>query len=433
MMPRLSRLTAALLALLLLHGLAIPLIFQVVAGTPRSETLIGHLEQFAHHTQSNQDSWEPMSDARAYATTQSGVDIYEEIFFRRKVKFQYPPSALLFTHDLSYGQLNVISWCAVWLTVIMTVVIFRAALLKTPRRAFSPIGKFDLAVALLAAAGLGLTFYPLLKGYTLGQIQVWVDALFAATVWAWYSNRKLIAGVCLGVTLLIKPALTPLVLWAMLRREWRLAFAAAATTVVGLAVSVAAYGLVSHLTYLRVLFFIASRGEAFYPNQSVNGLLNRWFGNGDNLVFQSLEFSPYHPVVAAGTTITSGLLYACALILPAVRRNADTRFDFPIMALTATMASPIAWEHHYGIVLPLLAILVPATLERSPLGRWTAASLMVSFILLGQYVQPAQRFAFSAWNPLQSYMLFGGLVLLVTAYVSIFRSLPPRSPCSLSV
>ena len=30
-----------------------------------------------------------------------------------------------------------------------------------------------------------------------------------------------------------------------------------------------------HIDYLRVLSYMAERGEAYFPNQSVNGLLNR--------------------------------------------------------------------------------------------------------------------------------------------------------------
>ncbi len=64
-------------------------------------------------------------------------------------------------------------------------------------------------------------------------------------------------------------------LWALLRREWRFAAAFAATASWGLAGSIMAYGFANHVDYLRVLEFLAERGETFYPNQSVNGLLNR--------------------------------------------------------------------------------------------------------------------------------------------------------------
>ena len=78
------------------------------------------------------------------------------------------------------------------------------------------------------------------------------------------------------------------------------------------------------------------------------------------------------------------VLLALALALPAFCQRRDWRFDLPIIALTATMVSPIAWEHHYGVVLPLFAVLVPASLEVSACGRWTAPLLAVSFLLTAQ-------------------------------------------------
>jgi alpha-1,2-mannosyltransferase len=111
-------------------------------------------------------------------------------------------------------------------------------------------------------------------------------------------------------------------------------------------------------------------------------------------------------------------------VVPAFCRRRDWRFDLPIIALTATMVSPIAWEHHYGIVLPLFAVLVPASLEVSACGRWTAALLALSFVLTAQFLAPVQYVAATALNPLQSYLLFGALLLLGIAYAGAIRRPP---------
>ena len=42
-----------------------------------------------------------MEAARTYAREHPGSDLYEEIFFRRRVKFQYAPTALLYIGHLS--------------------------------------------------------------------------------------------------------------------------------------------------------------------------------------------------------------------------------------------------------------------------------------------------------------------------------------------
>jgi hypothetical protein len=76
----------------------------------------------------------------------------------------------------------------------------------------------------------------------------------------------------------------------------------------------------------------------------------------------------------------------------------DPNADFAVMSLTATMASPLAWEHHYGVSLPLFALLAPmAVRARNPSSApWLLA---LAFVLIGQYLQAAQRLAYTVWNP----------------------------------
>jgi len=401
--------------LLFVHAVAIPWALHVSAGTARQNTIVGHADQFASRSQA-EDSWRPMRAALEYATQAPGSDIYEEVFFRRHLKFQYPPSALLFIGPPSNRTLNAISWFAVWTTAIITVVLLLAS---ATERNIAPHNPRERILLGIASLGLCLTFYPLLKGYTLGQIQVWVTALFALATWAVFRGRQFTAGVCIGVACCIKPPLAPLAVWALVRREWRFAVGMAVAVASGLSLSVAMFGVTSHISYLRVLSFIAPRGEAYYPNHSVNGLLNRWFQNGSILAFDDFAFSPYHPVVAAGTTFTSAGLLLAALVVPSFRRTVDRRLDFAVMALTATIASPIVWEHHYGVVLPIVALTAPFVILQSPAGRATPWLLTLSFLLMAQYLHEVQRLAYTWWNPLQSYALFGALLLLFLLYGSL--------------
>jgi hypothetical protein len=87
--------------------------------------------------------------------------------------------------------------------------------------------------------------------------------------------------------------------------------------------------------------------------------------------------------------------------------------DFSIMALCLTMASPIAWEHHYGILLPIFAFLAPTLLERRVLGALTIPVLCTSYLLSSSYFHVAKRLAATPLNVLQSYLFFGALLLLV--------------------
>jgi hypothetical protein len=182
------------------------------------------------------------------------------------------------------------------------------------------------------------------------------------------------------------------------------------------------------VSYLRVLSFISQRGEAYYPNQSINGLLNRWLSNGDNLHFQDFEFSPPNAAVSAATIAAAGMLLLFALFVPALRQPDDPRFDLPLMAATATIISPIAWEHHYGVFPPIMAVLAPAVLDHARAPRQAGLLLALSFILIAQYFAPAQRLANTVFNPLQSYVFFGALLLLATGYTGMMRESHRRRP-----
>jgi hypothetical protein len=410
MRARLSSLTLALAAFLVFHAVIVTTALHYGLGVPRAETVAHHVDVLLTGTPGG-DSWKPMATASRFAAEQPGASIYEEVFFRRGMKFQYPPSALLFTSRLERPALHLLSWLALWITIIVSVYLFERGLRGS---GYGPSGAMDAVLRVLIAAALAATFYPLVKAYSLGQIQVWIDALFAVLVASW-ARRPAVSGVCLGLMCLIKPQFALIECWAVVRRQRRFAAVSAAVVLAGLFVSIASYGLQSHLDYLRVLTFISERGETFYANQSFNGLLNRLSFNGPNLEWQETAFPPPHRLVQSGTTLAALALIAAAWLGPR-RESQGSVFDLAIISLTATAVSPVAWEHHYGILLPLFAATAGETLRRKPLGTYTAAALMLAFVLTGQFFQPLQWFAATPFNVLQSYVLFGALLLLTLWY-----------------
>src|SRR5262249_50338521 len=202
-------------------------------------------------------------------------------------------------------------------------------------------------VRVLAVAGLTLTFYPIVKAYTLGQIQVWINGMFALAFLCWVVERRALAGFLMGIVCLIKPQYGLFLLWAILRLEWRFVAAGVVTAGAGLVAAVITYGWTNHVDYLRVLSFLSEHGEAYYPNQTVNGLLNRLMSVNNPDLYITLElpaamFPPFNPWIY-GTV----LAVSVALVAAAVFRRKDTTdraWDFSRMAISCTMASPIAWE-----------------------------------------------------------------------------------------
>ncbi|MCB0138226.1 MAG: hypothetical protein KDD75_24205, partial [Caldilineaceae bacterium] len=75
---------------------------------------------------------------------------------------------------------------------------------------------------------------------------------------------------------------------------------------------------------------------------------------------------------------------------------------------TATIVSPIAWEHHYGILPPVFALLFAKCAERPP-----EPSLVVAFLLSATYIPLTKSLAATPLNVLQSYLYFGALIALL--------------------
>lgn len=372
------------------------------------------------------DSWSVMLLARDWVASNPGADgdLYREIFFEQKHKFQYAPTSFLpldafrlFGVDLTIPFFNDVNRILLLAAVVgMSVLCWFVPerLSATPLDADARRGRLLMAIAAPAAT---LLFFPLLYAEVLGQLQVWISALFVAACIAWVTGRRVSAGVLIGLICLLKPQFGLFALWGLLRKEWHFTGALAATGAAGLALSVMLYGFGNHLAYLEVLSYISSHGEAFWANQSANGLLQRVFANGNSAEFEALSFPPFHAGVYIGT-----LLVTVAILIGvfALRRRdgaAVSLYDFMLAALAFTAASPVAWEHHYGVLMPIFAVLATAwvcSAPRSGLGKH-GAGLGLAFVLASVPLWGLTSLT-GPLHVLQSHLYFAALGILVVLW-----------------
>jgi alpha-1,2-mannosyltransferase len=422
--------------LFLLTGTLVSLVVAILTGSARGTTL-GYLGRAAL-IRAGTDSWGAMSMGLEHLRDHPNLPVYRDIFFERQIKFQYPPSSLLFLDipqrlaHLDWNSLfraaNFSSWlCLPVIGYVCYKLMSQAALPSISSERFPRSTRAILGLTSLALVG---SFYPLLRSFFLGQIQTAITLLVALALLAFQRQRYGLAGVLVGLCCGIKPQWIVILLWAVLRRQWRLAFAALGTWLGLLAASTLLYGLGNLLDYGSVIAFIGKHGESFYPNQSVNGLINRWLMNGNNLNWLAQDFPPFHPVVYGATVGSSLLILGFALVW---RMNqVPTSLDFSIGLLSLTMASPIAWEHHYGILLPIFAVVLPAALAQQTFGRWTTGYLLLTFVLTSQRLDDLTSLtANSGWNFLQSYLLAGAgmmMVLLISVSALQQRAARPLEP-----
>jgi hypothetical protein len=84
-----------------------------------------------------------------------------------------------------------------------------------------------------------------------------------------------------------------------------------------------------------------------------------------------------------------------------------------VLAIAAfTMGSPVAWEHHYGVFLPIFAAALPGLLRTRPLGRATGILFAISYVAIANVMQRPRHYFWNPWfGLLASHLFFGSLLL----------------------
>jgi len=424
---KLSPITQGLLVFVICN-LVLNLVLALVLRKNGTFTGIDNTNFFLSFSAPHNDSWEPMFKALEYLRTNHEVPIYSQLFFNDRVKFQYPLTSLLplqlleqFTsqHQAQFDILQFLSWIAIITTAIFAISVFNINSNHFLSQQFSKVSRLENFVRLLILLSLCLMFYPLIKAYSLGQVQVFINCFFTLAVWFWIQRKEHIAGILIGLVILLKPQYLLIAVWAMLRKRFSFSISLFVVFLSGLLCSFFLFGISNNLDYLRVLQFISRTGESFYPNQSMNGLLNRLLFNGNNLQWEPHLFAPFNPIVYAGTLLSSALLILGAFFL--VRKNLrGSVTDFMIITLSCTIASPVAWEHHYGILLVIFAFLLSHLLPGQPsFSIRSMAFFVLAYTLASNYLPIFNRVAnVPVLNIVQSYLFIAALIVLVFLYGS---------------
>jgi alpha-1,2-mannosyltransferase len=422
-----ARLTKILVLLSFVGIFLLPITLIALFSTPINKIPTYYTLEFFRFGGWKTDSWIPMNIAFKYLQDHPQENLYERVFFQEsKRRFQYPPSALLIIQALHFRPiqflsakaglseihiLNLITWGFVFLTTYFVVRIVCWSLAQTNDSSTVKLPKWEQILQIAAILCLSFTFYPLIFGCTRGQIQTWISFATAVSLWCWMRDRKIISGILLGSTCLIKPLYMPIVFWGLLRKQWSFVLSFLATVSIFLLVSVLSFGMNQHLHYLSVLSYLGLRGETYYENQSINGALNRLFGNGESLKWSD-NLAPFHPIVYWGSLIAFFVFILSALIAPLRSRQKGTVIDLSIVLLSAVITSVIAWDHYFGMLLPIYAILIPLAATSGSSWKFKQFWLYASYLLVSGHFVILNAFAGTNWSIMQSYVLIGALFVL---------------------
>jgi len=272
--------------------------------------------------------------------------VYQTLFFQQHMKFQYPTSSILLAQVAAafglraYTAVQAVVLLSGVLTLVFAAEVFLLVL---------PLAGSDRWKLRALVWTLGFTFYPLVNSADLGQIQTLITVLFTLSVWFWMRKQVSAAAICLAVACIFKPQLAVFVLWGLVRKEWRFVGTFTSCFVLIQLVAIGLYGWHNELDYLAVLSYMGHRGEVIFENQSINGWMQREFGNGLSVKSAYFTYPPYNAAIYVVTLLSSSALLLIGLVVPALRGWKSTTSDFILFGMLATMASPIAWTHHYGL------------------------------------------------------------------------------------
>ena len=338
--------------------------------------------------------------------------IYETAFFQRGIRFIYPPTSLLL-----YRAWQAAAWLHIPPSVAMNAMLL-LALLGT----MAVAGEFLLRLLperdirestprdrwkIRALVGLlAFVFLPIIDAYNLGQVQTLLNFLVMASVLLWLRGSRISPAILIGLTCWLKPQMSLFLFWGLLRRQWSFAISLCITLMVGLSLSLAVFGWHNTAAYAQVLHYLSRHGDALFWNQSLNGLLHRLMHVGSPIT-SLYGYPPYNRAIYLSTLLSSTSMVVLALAVPVFRRTTRTTIDFLLYAMACTMASPIVWQHHYGVFFLAILLWMPFAFQ-----RWKIFfALLTMYLLMTDTWAPLTPLMFTRWSFLISHVYFGGLIL----------------------
>ncbi len=360
------------------------------------------------HVQTWTDSWLPMLKSLDYFRDHPTEPIYYAKLYDTLI---YPLPSLfpmMLIRKLGFGahELRVLAWTS-WLAVVGVLL----AVLAIARQELRRRGGSLSVATVVALTALWIGFYPLFKGYALGNASTFLTLTFAVLTWLWSRGHERVGGVLVAAMTMVKPQFVLLILWFALRKKWGALASALIFAALMFAISFAVFGVQNNLDYLKVLASLSHKAQSHYGNQSMFGTLNRMTFHGENLPYHPFVYSPNIPWIYRVTVATSLLFMAAGLFFPWGKLRGSAG-DLGAMAILSVAASPMAWEHHYGIVFAVLAWTWFAY------GAWQTSKpwlLALSAFLTMNALSPIHQFLsmHAGWNILQSYLYFGALLLVI--------------------
>ncbi|HUI26832.1 MAG TPA: glycosyltransferase family 87 protein, partial [Candidatus Kryptonia bacterium] len=238
-------------------------------------------------------------------------------------------------------------------------------------------------------------YFPCQLELQAGQVDIILLVLLLLT-YRLYRRRSRAAGLPLAFALAVKPLLAPMLAFFAWKREWKIVFSTAATTVLLTVASFAVAGWHQVPRYLNAHRVWATGPLLAFPvNQSATALALRAFTvNGYS------EPVTVQPWLATALPLFVGL--AAALVWLTVMSRRDNRdepvngIEFGLTLTTGMLISPLTEDIHFVWVLTPLAALLLIAMRDAEAGAWWRLAVVVALALY--FGHPGtQATAYTGW------------------------------------
>jgi alpha-1,2-mannosyltransferase len=253
---------------------------------------------------------------------------------RVSLPFTYPPFAALLAVPFGYVSSDV--GFALW--DVLSVIALAWVVRTTTRLSMADLRWWGLLIAVVVALALA----PVQDALGFGQVGIFLMAMCIYDCAA--DHTRLPRGTMIGIATAIKllPAMFIPYLWFSGRR--RAALVGAATAVM---LTLATFVVLPRdsMSYWTSRVFDNHRigNNAYFSNQSLNGMLRRAFGSPVQVLW----------IVLATAVVVFGLREATR-----ASRHGRELLGVCFVGLVTVLASPVSWIHHLVWIVPVLAALI---------------------------------------------------------------------------
>ena len=288
----------------------------------------------------------------------------------------YPPFVILLSIPLALINVNkfVTVWFIIELAFLAAIVSMLTILWK---------GRLDWIRAVFLFFIL-LAWDSVVSDLFWGQLSILITALLLAALLALKNNHKYLAGVIIGFTLAIKLITWPLVVYLLLKKDWRTAISSCLTALGLNLVALCVVGIGPFMDYyLRVSTQVIKVWHGYMVNFSLWSIGYRLFeGMGSPIMKDLFRVPPIINLPWVSPLVSIGLVVGFLLFgLVCAIRSIELETAFSILVCVIIVISPVSWDHYYVMIIIGVTVMLHNLIKLSFPPWRTLIFIITSFML----------------------------------------------------